>query len=89
MIANLKEVTVVKDKRLSACFPNTVELPQLNAARRASSAAMIVLSSQSLMELEPKVTKYPPTIAANAKMINRLVIFSFRMTPARAMAKMG
>ena len=66
-----RPVTVVNGNRFRACFPNTVELPQLNAANKASNAAIVVLSSQSVMGVAPKVTRYPPIIATMAKPMNR------------------
>ena len=41
---NLREVTVLNDSLFKACFPRTVELPQLKAASKDSRAAIIVLS---------------------------------------------
>ena len=89
VIVSLSEVTVLKDKRFSACFPRTVELPQLKAASKAKREAMMVLSSQVFMELVPNVTRYPPTIAITAKIKNFDVIFSFKMTAAKAIANTG
>ena len=54
---NRSAVTAVKGNRFNACFPRTVELPQLNAANVAKSAAMSVLSSQSAIDVVPKVTR--------------------------------
>ena len=54
---NLREVTVLNDSLFKACFPRTVELPQLKAASKDRRAAIIVLSLHSFNGWSPKVTK--------------------------------
>ena len=84
-----KAVTIENGKCFRTCFPKTVELPHANAASKAKSAALIVLSFQSFIDEVPNVTKYPPTKAEIAKPINRWDNFSFRIIAANAMAKIG
>ena len=86
---SLRAVTVAKGNRFKACFPRTVELPQLKAANVASKAAMIVLSSQSAIDVVPNVTRYPPNMAINAKPINLCESFSFRIIEANEIANNG
>ena len=67
VIINLSDVTIWNDSFFKACLPNTVELPQLNAASNANNDAMIILSSHWDIGCNPKVTKKLPVIATLAK----------------------
>ena len=89
VIVSLNAVIVINEIWFNACLPRTVELPQLNAARSASNAAIIVLSFQLAIGLLPNVIKYPPTTAVTAKIKKRFVIFSLKITAANAIAKKG
>ena len=89
VIINLSDVTIWNDSFFKACFPNTVELPQLNAARNANNDAMIVSSSHCDIGCNPNVTKKLPIIAMVANNKNFFDSFSFKITEAKLIANNG
>ena len=54
---NRKAVTTLNGKKINACFPSTVELPQQKAANKENNAAMSVLLFPVDIGLLPNVTK--------------------------------
>ena len=54
---NRKAVTTLNGKKINACLPSTVELPQQKAANKENNAAMSVLLSPVDIGLLPNVTK--------------------------------
>ena len=57
VIIKRKAVTTLYGKKINACFPSTVELPQQKAANNENSAAISVLLSPIGIGLLPKVTR--------------------------------
>ena len=86
---SLIQVTSSKGICFKASFPSTVELPQQNDASNASNEAIIDLLSKNKNDLFPKVVRYPPRIAIDAKKVKRFDSFSLRIILAKEIANSG
>ena len=86
---NLIQVISSKGICFKAAFPSTVELPQQNDANNANNEAIIDLLSKNKNDLFPKVVRYPPRIAVDAKKIKLFDTFSLRTMLAKEIANNG
>ena len=86
---NLIQVISSKGIYFSVAFPSPVELPQQIDANNANNEAIIDLLSKNKNGSFPKVVRYLPRIAVDAKKIKLFDAFSLRTMLAKEIANNG